>query len=74
MPNVMGDYLLWSVGMVKGKKSDGTPYLNRTKIHELIKKEVELYCEELRNKNNIEIRKNFINKMNFIARKEENIA
>jgi hypothetical protein len=66
---IMGDSLLWSVGMVKGKKADGKPYINRTKIHELIKKEVELYCEELRNKTNGEIRKNFRKKMNFIARK-----
>lgn len=42
---VMGDSLLWSVGMVKGKKFDGTPYINRTKIHEYIGEEVGLYCE-----------------------------
>ena len=38
----MGETLVWSVGMVKGKKLDGTPYVNRTKFHELIKKEVDL--------------------------------
>jgi len=71
---VMGDSLLWSVGVVKGRKSDGTPYINRTKIHELIKHEVDLYCEELRNKSNIEIRTNFRTKMGFVARKQENMA
>jgi hypothetical protein len=68
---IMGDTLLWSVGMVKGKKGDGIPYINRTKIHELIKKEVDLYCDELRNKDNIDIRKKFRKKMDFIARKQE---
>lgn len=68
---IMGDALLWSVGMVKGKKSDGTPYINRTKIHELIKKELDLYCDELRNKDNVDIRKKFRKKMGFIARKQE---
>ena len=66
---IMGDTLLWSVGMVKGKKLDGTPYINRTKIHELIKKEVDLYCNELKNKDNLILRKNFRRKMDFIARK-----
>jgi len=66
---IMGDSLLWSVGSVKGKDFNGTPYLNRTKIHELIKKEVDLYCKELRNNSKFNIRKNFRTKMNFIARK-----
>jgi hypothetical protein len=65
---IMGDSLLWSVGMIRGKKSDGTPYINRTKIHELIKNEVDLYCDELRINNNIDIRENFKTKMAFIAR------
>jgi len=71
---IMGDALLWSVGMVKGEKSDGTPYINRTKIHELIKNEVDLYCNELRNKRSIDIRKNFRTKMDFIARKPKIMA
>lgn len=66
---IMGDSLLWSVGNVKGKDFNGTPYLNRTKIHELIKKEVDLYCEELRNNSKLNIRKYFRIKMDFIARK-----
>ncbi len=66
---IVGDSLLWSVGIVKGKDFNGTPYINRTKIHELIKKEVDLYCEELRNNSKFNIRKNFRTKMDFIARK-----
>lgn len=66
---IMGDTLLWSVGLVKGKKLNGTPYINRTKIHELIKNEVELYCNELKDKDNLALRKNFRKKMDFIARK-----
>ena len=66
---IMGDTLLWSVGMVKGEKADGTPYINRTKIHELVKDEVELYCGELENKDNLILRNNFKKKMDFIARK-----
>jgi len=64
---IMGDSLLWSVGDVKGKNINGTPYINRTKIHELIKKEVDLYCEELRNNSTHDIRNNFRTKMNSIA-------
>lgn len=66
---ILGDSLLWSVGSVKGKNFNGTPYLNRTKIHELIKKEVDLYCEELRNNSEFNIRKNFRTKMKSIAGK-----
>ena len=65
---VMGDSLLWSVGMVYGKRGDGTPYINRTKIHELIKKEIKLYCDELKDENNSDLRKKFKRKMDFIAR------
>ena len=68
---IIGESLLWSVGNVIGKKCNGTPYLNRTKIHELIKKEVDLYCEELRNNSILHIRKNFQTKMDFIARKKQ---
>jgi len=66
---VMGDALLWSIGMVRGEKADGTPYINRTKIHDFIKRELALYCEELMDKDNKKIRKNFRIKMDFIARK-----
>lgn len=66
---VMGDSLLWSVGMVRGEKADGTPYINRTKIHDFIRQEIALYCDELKNKNNKEIRRNFKTKMDFIVRK-----
>jgi len=66
---ILGDSLLWSVGSVKGKNFNGTPYLNRTKIHELIKKEVDLYCEELRSNSEFNIRKNFRTKMKSIAGK-----
>lgn len=65
----MGDSLLWSVGSVIGKDFKGTLYFNRTKLHKLIKKEVDLYCEELRNNSKLNIRKYFRIKMDFIARK-----
>lgn len=64
---IMGNYLLWSVGSLVGQDANGNSTLNRTEMHELIKKEVDLYCEELRNNSNLSIRKNFKTKMNFIA-------
>ena len=66
---IMLDSILWSVWSVKGKDFNDTPYFNRTKIHEFIKREVDLYCEELRNNNKLNNRKNFRTKMDFIARK-----
>lgn len=68
---VMGPSLLWSVGLLKGEKTDGIPYINRTKLHEFLKNEVKQYSDELRDPNNSELRKNFRSKMDFIARKED---
>jgi len=65
---IMGDNLLWSIGSLKGENLDGTPYINRTKFHNLIKKEIDLYCNELKNQDNLILRKNFRKKMDFIAR------
>lgn len=70
---VMGPSLLWSVGLLKGKKSDGTPYINRTKIHECLKDEIERYAEELRDPQNSKLRRNFKIKMEFIARKKDSV-
>ena len=67
---VMGEALLWSVGMLKGKNLEGVPYINRTVFHECVKKEVASYIGKLNNPENQVLRKNFINKMNFIARVE----
>ena len=66
---IMGPSLLWSVGLLKGEKMDGTPYINRTKVHEVLKDELKRYVDELRDQANSELRKKFIIKMNFIARK-----
>ena len=68
---IMGPSLLWSVGLLKGEKADGTPYINRTKVHEILKDEVKRYSDELKNPANSELRKNFRTKMDFIARKED---
>lgn len=68
---IMGPSLLWSVGLLKGKKADGTPYINRTKVHEILKDEVKRYSDELREAANSELRKHFRIKMDFIARKED---
>lgn len=68
---IMGPSLLWSVGLLKGKKADGTPYINRTKFHELLKEGFKRYCGELKDSANSELRKNFRTKMDFIARKED---
>ena len=68
---VMGPSLLWSVGLLKGEKADGTPYINRTKVHEYLKDEVKRYSEELRDPNNTELREKFKTKMDFIARKKD---
>jgi len=66
---VMKSSLLWSVGLLKGEKADGIPYINRTKVHEYLKDEVKRYSEELRDPTNSELRKKFRTKMDFIARK-----
>lgn len=66
---IMGPSLLWSVGLLRGQKADGTPYINRTKFHEILKEDFELYCDELKNTANSELRKNFRIKMDFIVRK-----
>jgi len=66
---VMGSSLLWSVGLLICKKSNGTSYLNRTKFHEYLKNDIILYTENLKNPLNKELRKNFIIKMNYISRK-----
>jgi hypothetical protein len=68
---IMGPSLLWSVGLLKGEKADGTPYINRTKVHELLEDEIKRYPDELRDPANSELRKNFRIKMDFITRKED---
>lgn len=68
---IMGPSLLWSVGLLKGEKSNGTPYINRTKFHEVLKDEVKRYSDELRDPANSKLRKNFRTKMDFIARKDD---
>ena len=68
---VMGPSLLWSIGLLKREKADGIPYINRTKIHEYLKDEVERYSEELRDPGSSKMRRNFKTKMDFIARKED---
>jgi hypothetical protein len=68
---IMGPSLLWSVGLLKGEKADGTPYINRTKFHEKLKEDFKRYCAELKDPANSELRKNFRTKMDFIARKED---
>lgn len=67
---IMGPSLLWSVGLLKGEKTDGTPYVNRTKLHELLKEELKRYSEELKDQTNSELREKFRTKMDFIARKK----
>ncbi len=65
---VMGTSLVWSVGKLRGKVGDKW-YINRTEIHDKLKKDFYQYLELLRDKNNKKLRDNFRNKMNFIARK-----
>lgn len=67
---IMGDSLLWSVGPLKGEKLDGTPYINRTEFHKMLKDGFEQYCNELKDPTNSDLRKNFRLKMDFVARKE----
>ncbi len=67
----MGPSLLWSVGLLKGEKANGTPYINRTKVHKYLKDEIKRYSEELRDPANFELRRNFRIKMDFIARKAD---
>jgi len=66
---IMGPSLLWSVGPLKGEKADGTPHINRTIFHEILKEEFKRYCDELKDPANSELRKNFRFKMDFIVRK-----
>lgn len=68
---VMGSYLIWSVGKLMRVKEDGTCYINRTKFHEQLKNEVKRYCDELRDQANSNLRKNFRTKMDAIARKKD---
>ena len=66
----MGSWRVWSVGRLKGHTGE-FPYINRSEIHKCIKDDIEQYINGLKNKKNIELRKKFIKKMNFIARKHE---
>ncbi len=68
---IMGPSLLWSVGLLKGERADGTPYINRTEFHEKLKEDFKQYCDELKDPANSELRKHFRTKMDFIARKED---
>lgn len=68
---VIGSYLIWSVGDLMGEKKNGTPYINRTKFHKQLKIEVKQYCDELRDQTNLNLRKNFRKKMDAIARKND---
>ena len=68
---IMGPSLLWSVGLLKGEKADATPYINRTKVHEVLKDELKQYAAELKDPSNSELRKNFRTKMDFISRKQD---
>ena len=68
---IMGPSLLWSVGLLKGEKAEGIPYVNRTKLHKILKENLKRYCDELKDPANSELRKNFRTKMDFIARKED---
>lgn len=65
---IMGNTLLWSIGMLKGKNGDGVSYINRTLFHESLKNEIATYADELRNIENQKLREKFIVKMNYIAR------
>jgi hypothetical protein len=68
----MGNTLLWSVGStLKGKNSKDVSYVNRTLFHDYLKKEIAAYAGDLRNIGNQDLRKNFIKKMNYIARVNE---
>jgi len=41
--------------------------INRTKLHNLIKRDFDYYLKELTKDENKELRENFIKKMNFIS-------
>jgi hypothetical protein len=70
---IMGPSRLWSVGDLKGHTGE-FPYINRTKIHECLKNDIEQYINDLKDQRNTELRMNFVTKMNFIARKNEERA
>lgn len=65
---VKEDSLVWSVGALRGKVGE-KQYVNRTAIFKGIEADFEQYLKDLQNKNNIELRKKFRFKMDFIARK-----
>jgi len=60
---------IWSIGELINVKSGTEIIINRTKFHEALKKYMQRYCEELLSGKDVELRKNFIKKMNFICRK-----
>ncbi len=63
---VGGKSRVWSVGGVIAAEF-GRITVNRTKFHELLKRELENYQDELRDPGNITLRKNFRQKMDFIC-------
>lgn len=63
---IQGNAKVWSIGPML--KLDGNHMtINRTKLHENLKKEFELYLSDLNDKNNIALRKNFRTKMGYIC-------
>lgn len=62
-----GDSKVWSVGPLV-RVVRGRVIVNRNKLHEQLKTEFQNYLAELRDPKNVDLRKNFREKMDFISR------
>lgn len=65
---IQGEALLWSIGDLKEQVDDIT-IINRTKIHEYIKKDLEEYLSLLSDKRNSALRSKFRSKMDSIVKR-----
>lgn len=60
--------LLWSIGELY-ERVNGLEVVNRTKVHDAIKNDLEDYLKELREPSSLALRKNFRQKMDAIAKR-----
>ena len=63
---VQGKTLVWSLGELY-EQVDDLAVINRNEVHAKLKQDIEEYIDALKNKQNVELRDKFRNKMNAIA-------
>ncbi len=65
---ICGQSKVWSVGQLVSNQSNGGLTINRTKFHSRLVACYDRYCNQLADDSEINLRKNFITKMNYICR------